>query len=103
MEKKMKNFLFILLIFIISTGCAQMIETSDDLGGVQNGNRWGVIKYSSATRQDAKKKMIAYCRNGQYKIISVNDSSDVIYANGTPVPRQHNTAKFECISNNSQL
>lgn len=96
------NYLIFIMSILLFNGCAVMVETSDNLGGVQTGNRWGLIKYAQATRKDAIKKMTKYCSPFSYKIASVNHRSQMVYVNGYMVPRDETVTKFECVESYMQ-
>ena len=94
---KLANVIFFFFLVFGSFGCARMVETSDELGGVQTGNRWGIIRYPKLGKDDAIKKMTDYCAPLSYKISTVDNRSQLVSHQGQLVRSSQNVTRFECV------
>ncbi len=60
---------------------ATMVTGSSDLGGIQDGPKWGVVRYLNqgiqsvvdARKADARRQMADYCRPTQYRVTETNE------------------------------
>lgn len=75
----------VMICLIFLGGCsASMITSSDSLGGVQAGPRWGIVKYLNQgddgvikSRQDsARKLMERFCNPLNYRVVQIGQQSD---------------------------
>ena len=78
----MKRITSLAVVVVVLSGCsASIVTTSDEVGGVQEGPRWGIVKYPdqgpeflvNARKADARKKMAAYCASLPYRVFSVKE------------------------------
>ena len=78
----MKRVTSLAVVVVVLSGCsASIVTTSDAVGGVQEGPRWGIVKYPdqgpeflvNARKADARKKMAAYCASLPYRVFSVKE------------------------------
>ena len=78
----MKRITSLAVVVVVLSGCsASIVTTSDEVGGVQEGPRWGIVKYPdqgpeflvNARKADARKKMAAYCASLPYRVLSVKE------------------------------
>ena len=82
------------------TGCtASMVTSSDALGGVQEGTRWGIVRIliqgsesAMEERQEhSRRLMTEYCTPKRYKVIY--DKSEFVFY-GYP---EYMLIRFECV------
>ncbi len=90
-------------------GCATatLVTSSGDLGGVQEGPRWGVVKYLNngadavikERKADARRIMREFCAPDNYKVVSLGENSTWATYKGSGGSFNYLHAKFECVSN----
>ena len=99
-----RYFLGVALILLVG-GCAtaSLVATSGQLGGVQDGPRWGVVKYRSSgiaaerSREKARGIMSRYCAPGRYRVVAVNEGlGDPVVFQGVQYPTNAVRVRFEC-------
>ena len=74
--------------FILLSGCASIIQSSDDMGGVSD-KRWGIVEYRdhklyrNQSKSAARKKMTEYCSPQRYKVVDTADrtKASTVYDN----------------------
>ncbi len=104
-----------LLTVAIPAGfAATMVVTSDDAEGVQEGPRWGILKYLNegtekriqARQKKARKKMKRFCAKQNYRVVGERDRRVTelhwIWGRtweiaGPPIDQRYLFVKFECI------
>ena len=76
--------LALVVVVVVLSGCsgsASIVTTSNEVGGIQEGARWGIVKYFNqgpafvvnARKADARKKMEAYCAPLPYRVLAVKE------------------------------
>jgi hypothetical protein len=100
----------ILSVGVVATSCsASIVTSSDKLGGVQDGPRWGIVKYLNqgadavidARAADARKQMQKFCAPIQYRVTATSerDSSFFLLLEGTGGggSSSYLYIRFECV------
>lgn len=94
--------ILLLVIVLAVSGCAKLIETSDSLGGIQDGPKWGIVEYGPGTKEKAIEIMQEYCRPINYKILSVTHGDRSILAKTRSLNGETLRTKFECLKSDKQ-
>jgi len=91
-------------IFFVSCTTASMVISSGDLGGIQDGPKWGVVKYLNqgadsvinARKADARKKMRDYCYPDNYRVVQTSTKDEWMTYQGSGGSFGYLYIKFEC-------
>ena len=107
-----KPSLVLLLVFLMLglSGCsADLVTSSDDLGGVQSGPKWGIVKYLNGgadfviniRKNSARDIMTKTCNPMKYKVIDFNSNTTTSFAvyngSGGGGSSEYIYIKFECV------
>ena len=103
-------WIFISIITILLSGCsASIVASSDTLGGVQEGPKWGIVKYLnqgadaviSERQKDARKIMEKFCNPNNYKVVGLNEKDKSTFfdydGTGGGGGSSYVYIKFECV------
>ena len=94
------------LVFFLLVGCTPvMVSSSDMLGGVRDGPRWGVVKYLNqgadvviqGRRDSAKKMMTKFCSPNNYIVLGLREKSDIIIFNNAGGSYNYLYIRFQCV------
>ncbi len=105
MGKRTMILIFVPIIFISCT-TASMVTSSGDLGGIQDGPRWGVVKYLNQgadfvindRKADARKKMRDFCYPDNYRVVQTSTQNEWMTYQGSGGSFGYLYIKFECAS-----
>jgi hypothetical protein len=101
----MGRALALLLAAFILGACATMIDSSDSLGGQQEGPRWGVLRYQRgwsdtalALRQaSARRQMSEFCEPDAYRIVSSEADRQIRVSGSYAGEVDVMYVRFECV------
>ena len=74
----MRSIFLVLVSSLYVSGCASIIQSSDDIGGVSD-ERWGIVEYRdhnlyrNQSKKVARNKMSEYCAPQRYKVVDTAD------------------------------
>ena len=104
--------LFMLAVLIVVTGCqtgATLISTSEGLGGIQKGPKWGVVQYpiypnhpnlANESMENARHQMENFCVPQNYRVVNQqmrsNTESTFYQGSGGSYKKQVMFVRFEC-------
>lgn len=99
--------LSMLMGLLILCGCttATLVTSSGDLGGVQSGPRWGIVKYLNqgadqvidARKKDARRIMTEFCMPFRYKVVETGNQSSWAAFQGSGGSMDYLHIKFICV------
>jgi hypothetical protein len=104
----------LLVLGLASSGCsASIVVSSDTLGGVQEGPRWGIVKYLNqgadsvieARASNAREKMAQYCSPLNYKVTATSEKDSSMFllleGSGGGGTTSYLYIRFECVNGDS--
>lgn len=101
----MKHFGW-MVVLILLAGCGPvMVVSSDTLGGVRDGPKWGIVKYLNQgadfvikERSDAAKKIMErFCNPDNYRVLTFDEKTDIVMAYNTLGTFNYLYVRFECV------